>query len=554
MADTKAFDARLQMARNGKPAPWPASRPSIWLAVCVFTVLLALLLLSHANNAGVHQQIMQVVSLLVFGLALLSQRPQPLRASEAEPHVTLGWLLFALALALFTYAPVFSLGFVSDDFTYVVLAPQPVSQMLWAQFTHGTFAAFFRPLGFASFALDYRLWNQWAPGWHVSSLCLHLIATATVFYLCRELRWSGESCGTTAAIFAVLPVSTEAVVWIAARFDLIAAVFMLWALILYLRARSQGSLLPYVGSLTCLALALMSKEIAYITPFALIAVEALLAERRRWMAVLPFFALAMAALAWRTHILGSLGGYARLGETPGSHELTLRSLQAVFVRAPSVLLFAINWNQPRVVFGCLLAAATAALLIPVAFLPRRERVGVLAFAVTWCLFAALPAQSLLMIPPSLVNTRELYVSAAGAALLLGLLLARSSSRMWRRSWTVALLLCLIATTRHNLAAWTNGSNVGQEFLHELRQSQPEPAASTEFVVHDLPRWTEGGVYLLLNRALSDSIGLAYGRQDLTARRADEAPHPDVQHRIDVYWISDYRGKRRPLIRVGDASR
>ena len=171
----------------------------------------------------------------------------------------------------------------------------------------------------------------------------------------------------------------------------------------------------------------------------------------------------------------------------------------------------------------------------------------LAFALTWCFFAALPAQSMLMIPPSLVNTRELYFSSVGAALFMALLLARITIPGWRLGWTLALVICLIATTRHDIAAWAHASAVTQDFLSEVKREVPNPEVGTEFVFHDMPRWTEGGVYLLLHRALADSIQGAYHRDDLTARRDDEPPHAGVHPSVVLYWVGDWRGKKRPLV-------
>jgi len=457
-------------------------------------------------------------------------------------------LLPALVLGAVAYASVLPLGFISDDFTYLVWAPEPMAQILRTQFTQGTFGAFIRPLGIISLDLDYRMWHAWAPGWHLTSLGLHLAVAATVFYLCKELGNDGEVSGTAACIFAVLPVNTEAVAWVAARFDLVATLLMLWTLIFYLRARQRPSKLHYSVALAFFALALTAKEIAYVVPFALLAIELFLFERKRWRSVAPFFLCAFVGLMFRVKVLGSLGGYPSVGGAPGSVTLGASSLMGLLVRAPSELIFSVNWQQPRAVLGCLLAAATAALLVPLVVLqPRNASRNTLAFALTWCFFAALPAQSMLMIPPSLVNTRELYFSSVGAALFMALLLARITIPGWRLGWTLALVICLIATTRHDIAAWAHASAVTQDFLSEVKREVPNPEVGTEFVFHDMPRWTEGGVYLLLHRALADSIQGAYHRDDLTARRDDEPPHAGVHPSVVLYWVGDWRGKKRPLV-------
>ena len=491
---------------------------------------------------------MEAASVLLFASAILSLR-YPFNGRTGPPHsVSSWWLLPALVLGAMAYASALPLGFISDDFTYLDWAPAPMAQILRTQFTQGAFGAFVRPLGFVSLAVDYRVWRTWAPGWHLTSLVLHLAVAAAVFYLCNELVSDAEVSGTAACIFAILPVNTEAVAWAAARFDLVATLLMLWTLIFYLRARKRQSKLRYSAALVFFALALTAKEIAYVVPFALLAIELFLFERKRWGAVAPFFLCALVGMVYRVKVLGSLGGYPSVGGAPGSLTLGASSLMGLFVRAPSELIFAVNWQQPRAVLGCLLAAATAALLIPLAVLrPRSAPKKTLAFALTWCFFAALPAQSMLMIPPSLVNTRDLYFSSVGASLFMALLLARITAPGWRLGWTLALAICFVATTRHNIAAWAHASTVTQDFLREVQREVPNPEAGTEFVLYGMPRWTEGGVYLLLHRALADSIQDAYHRDDLTARRDDEPPHAGAHPSVALYWVGDWRGKKRPLV-------
>ena len=525
-----------------------AFRPSIWLATGTFSALLAIQLLFHASDLRAHQDVMQAVSVLLFALAVLSLRYPSARRADLPYPVSPQWLAPALALGTMAYASMLPLGFISDDFTHLLWARGSASQILGEQFTRGQYGAFFRPLGFASIALDYRVWHDWAPGWHLTSLVLHLASAVAVFYLCKEFGCCAEICGVSALIFAVLPVNTEAVAWMGARFDLIATLLMLWTLIFYLRARIRHSRYRYWAALFCFALALLAKESAYIIPFGLVAVELLLLDRKRWRAVAPFFLWALVALVYRIKVLGSLGGYRSDGGAPGSLTVGMSSLAGLLVRAPSELIFAVNWQQPRVVLGYLLAAAIAALLIPLAFLrlrgaPRR----LLAFALTWCFFAALPAQSMLMISPTLTNSRALYFSSVGAALFMALLLARIAGSGWRRGWTLALAICLVATTRHNIRAWAHASTVTQDFLSEVQREVPDPEAGTEFVFYGMPRWTEGGVYLLLHRALADSIQDAYHRDDLTARRDDEPPHAGTHPSVVLYWVGDWRGKKRPLV-------
>ena len=519
----------------------------VLIAGCIFTALLAVLLALPRADSRAHQAVMEAVSILVFASAILSLRYPSLPHPQPLPFSFWGGVP-ALLLAVVTYAPAMRVGFLSDDFTYVLWARGPLLPILEEQFTRGLYSSFFRPLGSASLAIDYRIWHAWPVGWHVTNLAIHLMATAAVFYLGKELDCDAEACGAAALVFAVLPVNTEAIVWVATRFDLLATLLMLGTLIFYLQARRTGSTVRYTTAVVCFVLALLSKESAYIIPLALCATELFLMERRSWRAPLPFFLIAGGAMLYRVHVLGSLGGYRAAGNAPGSLSFGTASLMGLLVRAPSELLFGINWQQPRIALSCVLAAAAAALLLPLSLLrPRGASRRLFTFALVWCFFAALPAQSLLMIPPTLTNTRELYFSSVGAAFLIALLLARIGDSAWRHAWTAALTLCLVATTWHNIAAWRHASRITADFLTEMKAEVPDPPAGAAFVFHSMPRWAEGGVYLLLHRALGDSVCLTYGRDDIRARREDEPGLSDQRAVIDMDWIGDWQGMRRPLI-------
>ena len=123
----------------------------------------------------------------------------------------------------------------------------------------------------------------------------------------------------------------------------------------------------------------------------------------------------------------------------------------------------------------------------------------------------------------------------------------------QRGWAVTLAICLLVTTWHDLAAWRHASRITEDFLAEIETQAPQPPTGAEFVLHNMPRWAEGGVYLLLHRALADSLRLVYGRDDIRARREDEPALSSARSRIDIYWVGDWQGRYRPLITRRDAA-
>lgn len=75
-----------------------------------------------------------------------------------------------------------------------------------------------------------------------------------------------------AALFAVHGTRPEAAMWIAGRFDLVATLFILMGLLLFIRSYGEASSIGYVyemASLMCMVLAILSKESAFVFPLLL---------------------------------------------------------------------------------------------------------------------------------------------------------------------------------------------------------------------------------------------------------------------------------------------
>src|SRR5215472_283169 len=125
----------------------------------------------------------------------------------------------------------------------------------------------FRPVTFATYALNWAAGGVHPWGYHLLNVLLH-VAVTLLLYLVLKLLLERESesaalAWVTACLFAVHPIHTEAVASIVGRSELLAAGFLLAAWYLHLRDRA-------VLSLVCFPLALLSKESAIVfLPLAL---------------------------------------------------------------------------------------------------------------------------------------------------------------------------------------------------------------------------------------------------------------------------------------------
>ncbi|HET6142203.1 MAG TPA: hypothetical protein VFE02_01750 [Candidatus Acidoferrales bacterium] len=173
-----------------------------------------------------------------------------------KDRLRIGILLAAVALI---YGNIVFNQFVLDDELYIARNAQVVEPSLHGLFTPNIVTSVFRPLTFATFAVNWKMSGPHPFAYHLLNLLLHAAATWLLYILLQELLGASEEAKNiafvAALLYAVHPIHTEAVAWAVGRAEVLAAGFLFAAWILHLRGR------PY-ASLACFALALLSKESA----------------------------------------------------------------------------------------------------------------------------------------------------------------------------------------------------------------------------------------------------------------------------------------------------
>lgn len=480
---------------------------------------------------------MAVLFFLAVAVRHASAGPAEISDSVRESKSPLGlWLSLLIGGAVWAVMVPFYL--IGDDFEHLARAKGPMFASLWELTIHGQHEAFLRPAGFASIFLDYRLYGSWPAGYHLTNLAIHLACVGGVYYLSRELGFGSQIASMASLIYAVLPIETEAVAWMGARFDLLSACFTIWGAVLYISYRRSGGIRKYVMALVCFSLAALSKENAYVFPLMLLAAEYLVLPQRRWRPLGGCFLLAIALFLYRWAMLGGIGGYTNPSGRPMAFHAGIRVLEGLFLRSPALLLLGCNWAQPPLAATILLFSLTSAVLLTLVFLSRSapggwRRVG---FCFAWMVLPLLPAHPFLLITADLRTSRVLYLGAPGLAMLLAHVLAGIPSMRVRRA-AAGLLVCLFsAGVLHNLGAWRWASQLEERFLAEIRRLEPSPPPHAEFVFHNMPTQVRGVDFHVAG--LGDAIRMALGRDDVGARRA-----------LDPSGQAD-RAPKRPEIHVG----
>lgn len=201
--------------------------------------------------------------------------------------------LYPLALLMITalaYWPGLTGGFVFDDYPNIVQEDKvhatalSLEAMQRAAFAYG--GPMSRPLATISFAVDHALWGKNPWGYKLTSLCVHLVNSLLVFLLVRRLfslAYSGLAYGAMAAfavalLWAIHPLQVSTVLYVVQRMETLSLVFVLMALLCYLRGRQRqldgGRAWPWLlGCLPLVALGLMAKESAALFPAYALALE-----------------------------------------------------------------------------------------------------------------------------------------------------------------------------------------------------------------------------------------------------------------------------------------
>ena len=141
----------------------------------------------------------------------------------------------------------------------------------------------YRPVLSATYFLDYFLWQKKPFGYHLTNLLLHAFNVLLVFYLFYFFFKKQSVAFFSAALFAVHPVEAEAVCNIGYRADLLSCVFVLSALLFFLRAETSAAGRRWQKPVSFLAyfLAVFTKESALVLPLLLVVYDFYFPQRRR---------------------------------------------------------------------------------------------------------------------------------------------------------------------------------------------------------------------------------------------------------------------------------
>lgn len=171
------------------------------------------------------------------------------------------YLALLIAVVVFAYGNTLWNAFTMDDTLYIHRNASVTTPSVRELFTPNKVSSVFRPLTFATLAIDWFIGHGHPLGYHLVNFLLHAGVVCLLYFLLRRLLVSRPDANivalAAALLFAVHPIHTEAVTSIVGRAELLAAGFLVAAWIFHLQDREALAL-------SCFVFALFSKESAVV--------------------------------------------------------------------------------------------------------------------------------------------------------------------------------------------------------------------------------------------------------------------------------------------------
>jgi Flp pilus assembly protein TadD len=216
-------------------------------------------------------------------------------ASDNSKGKRLAGALALVAATFAVYFPAMRGGFIWDDNALVTANPLIRHANGLLEIWVGGKSLDYTPVTLSAFWLEWRLWGMAATGYHVVNIALFSGAVVLLWRILRKLSLPGA--WLAALLYAIHPVNTASVAWIAEQKNALALVFYLLAILWFLDFRKSRQTWRYVLVLLATALAMLSKGSTVILPAVFLICVGWNERRIRRADLLetaPFFALAAA--------------------------------------------------------------------------------------------------------------------------------------------------------------------------------------------------------------------------------------------------------------------
>ena len=389
----------------------------------------------------------------------MNEKKWPGIGSQGVGLPGVGWPgLGIIALALLASVTGIANRFAYDDLPIVLLndrihhlgsAWRLFGQPYWSKEYGG---GLYRPLTTALFSVEWAVGGGSPLPFHVLNIVLYVLIALAVYAVARRVLPT-SAAWLAAALFAVHPVHVEAVGNVVGQSELLAALFVVGAVAVYLSRRMADPAAELSGrtiaTVTGLyALGMLSKEHAITLPGLLLVAEAtVIADARPWrervravrLTGLVLAATGLAFLWVRGQVIGDVVGdtpamelqtlhwseraWTMLGVVPDWVRLFVWPARLVAAYSPPQTMVWRTFDQ-ELVPGLVVLLALVALAVA-----ARRRLPVAAFGIGWTAVAMLPISNLIVRSGVLLAERTLFLPSVGVALTAGAVAMVAAARL-----------------------------------------------------------------------------------------------------------------------------
>jgi hypothetical protein len=495
--------------------------------------------------------------------------------------------LVLIALSLLWYLRTAGYEFVGFDDTRVLLGhPNLYNENSLLSSIREIFTGYFpreEPLLVRdlSWAVDARLFGFGNPfGYHFGNIVLNAFNVGLLFLFLRRTTRSAETSAAVALCFALLPVHVEPVCWVMGRKDMLAAFFLLAALLaqsyeLDDRSKTQRRSL-YAAALLCTLLALFSKASALVF-FIVLGLHRLFhpyleagyhprakidwrtRSGRAALAVAPHAVLSVLFFIWYRGVVGEYGVIEAGAPGPLDPEHLSNMIRFAplilgqylsHIAWPVELSIYYRWPHVEIPFTtpALVGSVAIAIALPVGLCALIARRRDLAFHALVALALLLPYTGLFYAGFWSAD-RYVYLASAGALVIVTVLMREFSARSGFAAAVSALIAVAFISgsaiqSWRQQAVWRNGETL---WLYEAYRDEPSllgiQALAKAYMKRAERDEASPGRAIWLDRAEVE-IERGFARHSELDRKPGRYPVPEQHHLARLHYLRGRISKLR----------
>ncbi|MDD3875685.1 MAG: hypothetical protein PHT69_03635 [Bacteroidales bacterium] len=231
---------------------------------------------------------------------ILKQQPNIKTVAQKKSFPYEWLLILIIILTAFIYSNSLDNEILNfDDNEYFADYPEIVnfSASQISTYFSNYYVLMYQPLPILSFAITYKYFGMDPTPYHMLNILFHLLNIIVLFVFVRKLTNNKVIALFSAFLFAVHPMSVEAVTWISARSSSMFVFFYLWSLYFYISyIKDNFKLKFYFLTLIFFLLSLFSKAHAVTLPLIILVIDLYLKrkiDKRFILEKIPLFILSL---------------------------------------------------------------------------------------------------------------------------------------------------------------------------------------------------------------------------------------------------------------------